>query len=145
MTLFLAFLVIDRLTKVWAMQHLVHAKTITPFLNLTLVWNRGVGWGLFSRTSQGAHLMLSLFIAAVIVFFLVYTVMQYRKHVSIVCELLVLSGACSNLFDRLYYGAVIDFIELHGGGFFWPTFNIADSFIVIGIGGILIKGLLWEQ
>ena len=60
-----------------------------------------------------------------------------------VFEALVLSGAVSNFIDRLYYGAVVDFIDCYVAHWHWPTFNVADACIVVGIGGIIGRGLVW--
>ena len=57
---------------------------------------------------------------------------------------MVIAGAVSNFFDRIYYGAVIDFIDFHYGAWHWPTFNIADMCIVMGIGGIFLRGISWK-
>ena len=74
-----------------------------------------------------------------IVFFAAYAFLRARQNKSITWELLVLGGAVSNMVDRIVWGAVLDFIELYVATFSWPIFNVADAFIVIGIGGIFIR------
>lgn len=143
--LFLSALLVDRITKFWAFISVQHKPfAINRFLDFSFAWNRGISWGILHKSSRLSFILLSAFIAAIIVFFLIYTVREYRKRSNVVFEVLVLSGAVSNFVDRLYYGAVIDFIDMHCMGWHWPTFNVADMCIVIGVGGILLKGLLWK-
>lgn len=145
-TTFLLFLLLDQVTKFWALAHLrTQDKYILPVLDLSFSWNRGISWGLLNRFSRHGFMILTLFIAVIILFFLYYCIDQYRQKKTVFCETLVLSGAISNLFDRIYHGAVIDFIDLHVGGWHWPTFNIADVCIVVGVLGIVLKGLAWKQ
>lgn len=138
---FLFFLLFDRLTKSWALANIKdQAMSIFPGFNLSLSWNRGVSWGMFNKSSSFGFILLSIIIALVIIFFTAYTIFLYKKGKSIFLETLVLSGAISNFIDRIYYGAVVDFIDFYAGSWHWPTFNIADACIVIGIVGIIIRG-----
>lgn len=145
--LFFGIILLDRLTKWWAVTNLSdRVVQVIPGLSLRLTWNRGVSWGLFNRASAWGFSFLTLFIALVIISFAIYTVSEYRHGTVIVFELCVLAGALSNFFDRMYYGAVVDFIDLYVPaqvhGWHWPTFNVADACIVIGIGGVIAKGVL---
>ncbi|MBU1007997.1 signal peptidase II [Candidatus Dependentiae bacterium] len=147
---FLGIIALDRISK-WLAVTVLGGRQVSlfPGLNFTLMWNRGVSWGLFNRSSYLGLYFLALFIAIVIVFFLVYTIHEYRRGTMILFELLVLAGALSNFFDRIYYGAVVDFIDIYVStgvwSWHWPTFNVADACIVVGMGGILVKGLLCER
>ena len=133
----------DRITKFLALLYLRGSDIVLfPGCALSFAWNRGVSWGLFHKFSAAGFWILTGLVALIIALFTIYTFGEYKKRQSIVFEALVLSGALSNLFDRIYYGAVIDFIDLYIKGWHWPTFNVADACIVIGIGGIIGKGFL---
>ena len=140
---FIAIFSADRITKWLAVKYLRY-NDITVFSNLDLsfTWNRGVTWGLFGRSGNIGFYLLSALVAVVIIFFGIYTFVQHREGETVFFELFVLSGAISNFFDRIYYGAVVDFIDFHVLGWHWPAFNIADACIVIGVGGIVLRGLL---
>jgi len=143
LTTFLGVILLDRLTKWWVVTVLQEREIVLfPGVNFILAWNRGVSWGLFSSTSNLGFYLLSFFIAIVIIFFIMYTISEYRRGTLILFELLVIAGALSNFIDRLYYGAVVDFIDLYVYSWHWPTFNVADACIVIGIGGIVAKGFI---
>lgn len=131
---------LDRFTKMWAL-HTVRGQDmiISKFLTFSFCWNRGVSWSYFNDLSGLGYMLLTTIIALVIAFFAGFTLLQYRKNNSVFFEVMVLAGALSNVVDRFIYGAVIDFIECHVGTFYWPTFNIADSLIVVGVIGIIIK------
>ena len=139
----IACFILDRTTKTWALHALSELpKIISPNLNLILLWNRGVTWGLFHSISPFGFFLLTLFILLVIIFFFLYTFVQYKNCYDITFETLVLAGALSNIVDRFWYGAVIDFIEFHVYDWFWPVFNFADVFVVIGITGMMFKYFL---
>lgn len=132
--------IVDRVTKYLAIQYLSTEDIVAnKILNFSLVWNRGINWGLFNSASENVFLLLTFVIILVIIIFFAYTAVQYYKSFDITFEILVLSGALSNVIDKLTYGAVIDFIEFHINNWYWPTFNFADIFIVIGVIGIVIK------
>ena len=139
----------DRITKSWALANLQNGTiSVFPGLNLLLSWNRGISWGLFDQTTTTGFYTLTAFIIAIIVFFMFYTISELKKNHCVGFEFLVISGAISNLFDRFWYGAVIDFIDVYAGAWHWPTFNIADACIVVGVIGILGKEVLygcWNQ
>ena len=116
---------------------------IFPFLNFYLVWNTGIGFGLASlNTSFFYHILTTLIaiINLVLVIFLLKTKGVYAYLIA-----LVLGGSLGNLFDRMYYFAVPDFIDLHLENFHWFIFNIADNFITLGIIGLIVIELLKKE
>jgi signal peptidase II len=132
----------DRLTKLWAMQLLDTASiTLFPWLDLLATWNRGVSWSLFSSHDTTKFIILTACIAMMICILAFYTVTRARKNEPILSELLVIAGALGNMTDRFLYGAVFDFIDLHVADYHWPVFNIADIFIVVGVGGMLVRSM----
>ena len=113
---------------------------VLPFLDLVMVWNRGISYGLFQQdTLTGRLVLLAVSVAAC-----VFVVIWLRRETSRLNALalgLILGGAAGNAVDRAVYGAVADFVLVHAGGFEWYVFNIADAAIVVGV-GLLLYGAL---
>jgi signal peptidase II len=133
-------IVLDRLSKAWALQ-LTHDLVVNDYLSFTLTFNRGINWGILNSQNSPLFIAINIGIAAIIVCLLWYTIHCYRQGHSLIPHTLILAGACSNYFDRIAYGGVIDFIVLSWRSFSWPAFNIADCAIVVGIGLLFIH--LW--
>jgi len=140
--IFIAFF-FDRISKILVLnffsKHQLDDYYVNSFLNLILVWNQGIAFGLFQSESLIYH-FLSIIIAIVIAF-VVYLIYISKKKHEIFFYGLITGGAIGNLFDRLYFSAVPDFIDLHYNNFHWFTFNVSDIWITIGIIGILIFDL----
>ena len=140
--IFIAFF-FDRISKILVLnffsKHQLDDYYVNSFLNLILIWNQGIAFGLFQSESLIYHL-LSIVIAIVIAF-VIYLIYISKKKYEIFFYALITGGAIGNLFDRLYFGAVPDFIDLHYKNFHWFTFNVSDIWITIGIIGILIFDL----
>ena len=135
----------DRLSKIYAIKHLMNndGYSVNDFLNFDLVWNTGIGFGLFSVDANITYHLISLLIFIVIVF-LFYLIIKAKFTEKILFSMIV-GGAIGNFYDRLVYFAVPDFIDFHINQFHWFTFNIADIFISIGIISIIIKDLLLSK
>ena len=112
---------------------------VNSFLNLILVWNQGIAFGLFQSESFFYHFLS--FVIAIVIAFIFYLIYISKKKYEIFFYGLIIGGAIGNLFDRLYFSAVPDFIDLHYNNFHWFTFNVSDIWITIGIIGILIFDL----
>lgn len=125
---------LDRVTKWMALVYLQGEYRINNLISFDLVMNRGISWSMFHSTSQAVFILLSCMITAIIVFLAHYTLMRWHQGELIIGEVLTLAGAISNLIDRVWYGGVIDFIQLSVGSWNFPVFNGADIFIVTGIG-----------
>ena len=116
---------------------------IFPFLNFYLVWNTGIGFGLAAMESNIYYHILTSIIAIVnigLIFFLIKSKGIYAYSI-----VLIIGGSLGNLFDRIYYYAVPDFIDLHFGNFHWFIFNVADIFITVGIIGLVFAELLKKE
>ena len=140
--IFLIF-IFDRLTKVYLINLQATGTDIDfyiyPFLNFYLVWNTGIGFGLASMETNIYYHILTLIIVFInigLIFFLV----KFRG-VGAYLIALIIGGSLGNLFDRIYYYAVPDFIDLHLGNYHWFIFNIADIFITTGIIGLILVEL----
>ena len=137
----------DRITKIYLL-NLQESGTdidfyINSFLNFYLVWNTGIGFGLASMETNIYYHVLTAVIAIIniaLIFFLVKSKSYYAYLIA-----LIIGGSLGNLFDRIYYYAVPDFIDLHFGNFHWFIFNVADIFITIGIIGLILVELLKKE
>lgn len=128
--------VIDRFSKVWALS-LGHEWVVNNYLSYGLVFNRGINWGLFNSSASLPFALLTIAIGIVITALMIMAVGAAKEGKSIVGYVLIITGAFSNLLDRLFYGGVIDFIVVWFGDWSWPAFNIADAAILLGIAFVL--------
>jgi signal peptidase II len=127
--------VLDQATKVWALAEVFDPPRrieILSVLNFVPVWNRGVSFGMLSNESTLGPWLLSGF-ALVVTGFLVVWLARARGWPLILGLGLVIGGAIGNVIDRVRFGAVVDFIDVHYAGWHWPAFNIADSAITLGV------------
>ena len=116
---------------------------IFSFLNFLLVWNTGIGFGLASLESSIYYHVLTGIIA-IINFVLIYFLLKAKGFSAYMFRILI-GGSLGNLFDRIYYYAVPDFIDLHLGNFHWFIFNVADIFITVGIIGLIFIELFKNE
>ncbi len=114
-----------------------------PFLNTVMVWNQGVSFGMFNDNGQTGAMVLSALSGVIAVVFMVWLIRTSSKMQSFAIAL-VIAGAIGNIVDRVRFGAVIDFIDLHAFGYHYPAFNIADSCIVIGVGLLIVHSLFFD-
>jgi len=105
---------------------------LTWFLDLVLVWNRGISYGLLAQEGETGRYLLFGF-AIVVCVILVFWLARAQELVFGLGLGLIIGGAVSNAVDRLVYGAVADFFSLHAYGFYWYVFNLADVAIVVGV------------
>tara|TARA_B000000557_G_scaffold235427_1_gene211159 strand:- start:449 stop:943 length:495 start_codon:yes stop_codon:yes gene_type:complete len=130
---------IDRLSKIEIIKNFSDGSVyLNDFLNLDLVWNTGIGFGLLSSNSTIFYNSISLLIGVIILFllFLIISANNFDKFVFS----LITGGAIGNFYDRIYFQAVPDFIDLHFENLHWFTFNLADIFITVGIIIYICKG-----
>lgn len=113
---------------------------VTGFFNLVLAYNRGVSFSLFT-TDHGVGPYLFAALSLVIVALLVWWVRRDPRPLHAVAAGMIVGGALGNVLDRLYLGAVVDFLDFHLGGYHWPAFNVADSGVVLGAAALLLDGL----
>ena len=138
---------IDRLSKMYLI-NLQSTGTdidfyIFPFLNFYLVWNTGIGFGLAAMESNiYYHILTSIIVIVniILIFFLTKS-----KGIYTYLFALIIGGSLGNLFDRMYYHAVPDFIDLHLGDYHWFIFNVADIFITVGIIGLIFVELTKKE
>ncbi len=133
----IAFLVvaIDRGYKWWMLNIYDIASrgtvTITPFFDITLIWNKGISYGLFQQNSDlGRYILIAIILCIMAV--LVVWLSRAQGYLIAVAIGLVLGGALGNVIDRVVYGAVADFFSFHFWGYYWYVFNLADVWVVAG-------------
>ena len=131
----LSIFFLDRLLKIYIIKKTEETGSsivfLSEYLNLQLVWNKGIAFGLLSIDESVYYNLITLFIFIVIII-LIYFANKCEGFEKI-SYILIISGALGNIFDRIYYNAVPDFIDLHINDFHWFIFNIADIFISVGI------------
>lgn len=117
-----------------------HLLTVAPVLNLVLVWNHGITFGLFA--GAGAKVLLAL-VASVVVLALFTWMWRTQKWIVTVAVGAIAGGAIGNVIDRLRFGAVVDFLQAHVGALYYPwVFNVGDSAIVCGVIALMLENLL---
>ncbi|MFN7709592.1 MAG: signal peptidase II [Holosporales bacterium] len=117
---------------------------ILPFFNLRLAFNRGISFSLLSADSD-TGVMLLIALATAITVLLVYMLWRASLVLERIALGLALGGAIGNILDRVRYGAVVDFLDFHYQGYSFPTFNVADTAISIGVGLLLIASFRSHQ
>jgi signal peptidase II len=135
----------DRLSKISVIEKQINNNShyVNDYLNFDLVWNTGIGFGLFSQNANIYYHGTSFLIFFVIVF-LSYLISRSDSADKVLLSL-ILGGALGNFYDRIFYFAVPDFIDIHVNDYHWFTFNIADIFITIGIILLIGKDLILDK
>ncbi len=135
---------IDQATKAYFLALLGEAGgraiEVTPFFNLVAVWNYGVSFGLFNTGSPGAAWVLAALALGVVGALGLWLRRAEGRAVAAALGL-VIGGAIGNVIDRLRFGAVFDFLDVHARGWHWPAFNVADSAIFLGVAVLVIDAL----
>jgi len=134
----------DRLTKIYILKIAEVENTvdiyINTYLNFYLIWNKGIAFGLFSFNERFIYNIITVIILLIIVVILIMVIKNkgFKKY----SLMFVLGGSLGNLFDRIYYSAVPDFIDFHLNDFHWFVFNVADIFITLGIVCLIFDEIL---
>ena len=135
----------DQASKTWILQGLdlpaLGRIDLLPVLSFTMVWNPGVTFGLFKADGAFGPLLL-VAVAVVIVAALGFWLRRAETRLVALSLGAIAGGAVGNVIDRLRFGAVVDFIHFHIGGWSWYVFNVADAAIVCGVAALVLDGLL---
>ena len=132
----------DQLTKYWVVHKVMSPPQVievTSFFNLVMVWNTGASFGLFSSQSLWTQVIL----VGLAIFFSIFLIVWLRRTRSVWLSIalgLIIGGALGNAIDRVVYSAVADFLDFHAFDYHWPSFNVADIAISIGVILLLIDG-----
>ena len=147
---YISFLIIaliyflDRLSKIYVIQldknNLGSDIFNSAYLDIVLIWNKGIAFGLFSFNESHLYNILSLIIAIIIIVLVIMSLKNKGfKRYSL---LMIVGGALGNLHDRIFFNAVPDFIDFHIGNFHWFIFNVSDIFITLGVISMIIVELI---
>ena len=139
--------VIDRLAKYYII-NLAEIENsvdiyVTSYLNLYLIWNKGIAFGLFSLGEGMIYNFITVAIGIIIL--IILYMIWINDNIQRFFLVLIVGGALGNFYDRLIYKAVPDFIDLHLYGYHWFVFNVADIFISIGIFSLIINDLFFYK
>ena len=143
----LLIFLLDRISKIYVInlnQKLLGSEIFSSnYLNISLIWNEGIAFGLFSFSQTIMYDLLTLFISLVIIIILIMLIKSndLRKYPL----LMILGGAIGNLYDRVFYKAVPDFIDVHVNNFHWFIFNVADIFISIGVISMILIEIIGNK
>ena len=134
---------LDRLSKIYVIEldknHLGSDIFNSAYLNIVLIWNKGIAFGLFSFSESYLYNIISLIIAIIIIVLVIMSLKsQGFKRYSL---LMIVGGALGNLHDRFFFNAVPDFIDFHIGNFHWFIFNVSDIFITLGVISMIVLEL----
>ncbi len=142
---FVVVLAADQASKYWVLDLLdlprIGSIAVLPVLNLTMVWNHGVTFGLFNNSGGVGRVALAVVALAIVAALAVWL---WRAERAMVAAALgaIGGGAVGNVADRLRFGAVVDFIHAHAWGWSWYVFNVADAAIVCGVAVLVLDSLL---
>jgi signal peptidase II len=142
-----AVVVLDYLSKLAALAGIAPGERleVTPFFNLVLVFNKGAA---FSFLASQPGWQAPFFITVAVVASIILSVLIYKNENKILFSgglALILGGALGNLYDRVVYGHVVDFLDFHAAGWHWPAFNVADSAITVGAGILIVESFLSKE
>ena len=134
---------LDRLSKIYVIQldknNLGSDIFNSTYLNIVLIWNKGIAFGLLSFNESYLYNIISLIIAIIIIVLIIISSKnQGFKRYSL---LMIVGGALGNLHDRIFFNAVPDFIDFHIGNFHWFIFNVSDIFITLGVISMIVLEL----
>ena len=135
---------LDRLSKIYVIQldknNLGSDIFNSAYLNIVLIWNKGIAFGLLSFNESHFYNILSLIISIIVV---ILVIMSLKSHgFKRYTLLMIVGGALGNLHDRIFFNAVPDFIDFHVGNFHWFIFNVSDIFITLGVIGMIVLELV---
>ncbi len=134
-------LVLDYVSKIAVLESFAYgeSRAVTPFFNLVLVFNKGAAFSFLSN-APGWQTLFFASIAVVACVVISYLLFKHESK-NLFCSglALILGGALGNLYDRLVYGHVVDFLDFHVAGSHWPAFNVADSAITVGAGILIVE------
>jgi signal peptidase II len=135
---------LDRLSKIYVIRldkiNLGSDIFNSAYLNIVLIWNKGIAFGLLSFNESYLYNIISLIIAIIIIVLVIMSLKSqgFRRY----SLLTIVGGALGNLHDRIFFNAVPDFIDFHIGNFHWFIFNVSDIFITLGVVSMIIVELI---
>lgn len=148
------FIFIDQLTKnkvihtISALEvktnYIHHHIAITSFFNIVLTWNSGISFGIFNNNNNITTKIVTI-ITSIIALYILYLIYKSKKYSHTIFYSLIFAGAVGNIIDRIKHGAVVDFLDFHFFGYHWPSFNIADSCVFIGVFILILTDIIDQK
>ncbi len=138
---------LDQLTKFWVVSafRLGQSIELTPFLNLVFVYNPGAAFS-FLSDAGGWQRWFFVLLAIAVSGWLTFLIRQHAgERLLPLAAALILGGALGNVVDRIRFGAVVDFVDVHAAGWHWPAFNVADSAISVGVALLILQQLFFTE
>ncbi len=136
----LSIFLLDRITKIYVInldKRLIGSEIFSSkYLNISLIWNEGIAFGLLSFDQENLYNLLTILI--ILIIFFIFLMILKSSGLKKFALSIILGGALGNVFDRILYKSVPDFIDFHVGEFHWFIFNIADVFITIGVFSMIL-------
>ncbi len=136
----LSIFLLDRITKIYVInldKRLIGSEIFSSkYLNISLIWNEGIAFGLLSFDQENLYNLLTILI--ILIIFFIFLMILKSSGLKKLALSIILGGALGNVFDRILYKSVPDFIDFHVGEFHWFIFNIADVFITIGVFSMIL-------
>ena len=136
----LSIFLFDRITKIYVInldKRLIGSEIFSSkYLNISLIWNEGIAFGLLSFDQENLYNLLTILI--ILIIFFIFLMILKSSGLKKLALSIILGGALGNVFDRILYKSVPDFIDFHVGEFHWFIFNIADIFITIGVFSMIL-------
>tara|TARA_B110000444_G_scaffold251806_1_gene280189 strand:+ start:750 stop:1250 length:501 start_codon:yes stop_codon:yes gene_type:complete len=143
----LTIFLLDRVTKIYIINLGESANVVdiylTSYLNLYLIWNNGIAFGFLSFDNSTVYNLITIII--MIIIFIIILLINKARDKTVYFLLFILGGALGNLFDRIYYSSVPDFIDFHIKGFHWFIFNVADIFVSIGVLCLILVEIFFNK
>ena len=145
--IFIIVFVLDRVSKIYVIDFFLDKKIdtfyINSYLNFVLIWNTGMAFGILQSDSIFYH-FLSILIFSIIIFLFIWLLISNCKYEKFSISLII-GGAIGNLYDRVIFNAVPDFIDLHYLDYHWFVFNVSDIIITIGVIVLLLKDMFLKK
>jgi len=145
--IFIIVFVLDRVSKIYVIDFFLDKKIdtfyINSYLNFVLIWNTGMAFGILQSDSIFYH-FLSILIFSIIIFLFIWLLISNCKYEKFSISLII-GGAIGNLYDRVIFNAVPDFIDLHYLDYHWFVFNVSDIIITVGVVLLLLKDIFSKK
>ena len=142
-----AVIALDLATKIAVLKLFVPGESLAlaPFFNLVLVFNTGAAFSFLAGAEGWQTLLFAAIAVAAAIVISVLILKNRQKNLLCAGLALILGGALGNLYDRLVYGKVVDFLDFHAAGWHWPAFNVADSAITVGAAILIVESFLQKN
>lgn len=148
LTVAIVVLILDQITKWYVLEQVMRTPRIieiTGFFNIVMVWNPGISFGFLGGGGPWQPWLLAAFGTILAGGLVIWMYVSGMERLASLGVGLIVGGALGNVIDRLRFGAVFDFLDVHAGGWHWPAFNVADAAITLGVVALIVDAVLNER